>query len=122
MECRMENQTHARFLSANQKLRDFLRRAESLATKSGTMTERELKQFSLRQMAIAPEIGDASRGETLDTSLQQEIAEYVKNLRALQGALEKVRCVMQTRRVQLEAKKRRTEGPPGCADLRMQST
>jgi len=82
----MKNQTHTRFLSANQKLRDFLRRAEGLATKSGTVTEKDLKQFSMRLMTLAPEIGDASRSETLDTSLQHEIAEYVKNLRALQGA------------------------------------
>ncbi len=99
----MENQTHVRFLSANQKLRDFLWRAESLATKSGTVTERDWKQFSLRLMTLAPEIGDASRSETLDTGLLQEIAEYVKNLSALQGALDKVRSVMLARRVQAKA-------------------
>jgi hypothetical protein len=99
----MEDQTHARFLSANRKLHDFLRRAESLANNSGTVTERDLKQFSLRLMTLGPEIGDASRSETLDTHLLQEIAEYVKNLSALQGALENVRSVMLARRVQAEA-------------------
>src|SRR3981081_4666976 len=97
MERWMKNQTHTRFQSANQKLRDFLRRAEGLATKSGTVTERDLKKFSLCFISHAPEIVDPSRSATLDTSLQQEIAEYVKNLRALQGALEKVRCVMLAR-------------------------
>jgi len=118
----MKNQTHARFQSANQKLRDFLRRAEGLATKSGTVTERDLKQFSLRFITLAPEIGDASRSATLDTSLQQEIAEYVKNLRALQGALENVRCVMLARQVQLGAAKGRMDRLQGWVDLDPQTT
>jgi hypothetical protein len=122
MEHWMKNQTHARFQSANQKLRDFLRRAEGLATKSGTVTERDLKQFSLRFITLAPEIGDASRSATLDTSLQQEIAEYVKNLRALQGALEKVRCVMLARQVQLGAAKGRMDRLQGWVDLDPQTT
>src|SRR6267154_5239902 len=118
----MKNQTHARFQSANQKLRDFLRRAEGLASKSGTVTERDLKQFSLRFITLAPEIGDASRSATLDTSLQQEIAEYVKNLRALQGALKKVRCVMLARQVQLGAAKGRMDRLQGWVDLDPQTT
>jgi septal ring factor EnvC (AmiA/AmiB activator) len=122
MEWWMNNQIHARFQSANQKLRDFLRRAEGLATRSGTVTERDLKQFSLRLITLAPEIGDASRSATLDTSLQQEIAEYVKNLRALQGALERVRCVMLARQVQLGAAKGRMDGLQGWVDLDPQTT
>jgi hypothetical protein len=122
MEWWMKNQMHARFQSANQKLRDFLRRAEGLASKSGTVTERDLKQFSLRFITLAPEIGDASRSATLDTSLQQEIAEYVKNLRALQGALEKVRCVMLARQVQLGAAKGRMNRLQGWVDLDPQTT
>src|ERR1700704_3671833 len=122
MERWMKNQTHTRFLSANQKLRDFLRRAEGLATKSGTVTEKDLKQFSLRLMTLAPEIGDASRSETLDTSLQHEIAEYVKNLRALQGALEKVRCAMLARPVQLAAAKCHMDRLQGWVDLDPETT
>src|SRR5258708_6936663 len=122
MERWMKNQTHTRFLSANQKLRDFLRRAEGLATKSGTVTEKDLKQFSLRLMTLAPEIGDASRSETLDTSLQHEIAEYVKNLRALQGALEKVRSAMLSRQGQLEAAKRPMNTLPARVHLHPENT
>jgi len=70
---------------------------------------KRFETFSLRLLTLAPEIGDASRSATLDTSLQQEIAEYVKNLRALQGALEKVRCVMLARQVQLGAAKGRMD-------------
>ncbi len=95
----MENQTHARIFSANQELRAFLRRAECLANGPGTVTEEDLNKISLRLMNLAPEIGDASRSETLDTGLQSEVAEYVKNLRALQGALEKVRCITLARKM-----------------------
>jgi len=61
----MEHQTHARFFSANQELRDFLRRAECLAHGIGTVTEEDLKTISLRLLNLAPEVGDASRSETL---------------------------------------------------------
>ncbi len=86
------------------------------------MNERDLKQFSLRLLTLAPEIGDASRSATLDTSLHQEITEYVKNLRALQGALEKVRCVMLARQVQLGAAKGRMDRLQGWFDLDPQTT
>jgi len=73
-------------------------------------------------MTLAPEIGDASRSETLDTSLQHEIAEYVKNLRALQSVLEKVRCAMLARQVQLEAAKRHMDRLQGWVDLDPETT
>jgi len=104
----MENQTHARFLAANQELRDFLRRVASPANGTGKATEEDLEKISLRLMNLAPEVGDASRSETLDTGLLSEVAEYVMNLRALHRALEKVRGVMPARRAQSESKKRRT--------------
>jgi hypothetical protein len=122
MECLMENQTHARFLSANQELRDFLRRAERLVKKRGTASEEELKTISQCLLNLSPEVGDASRSETLDTGLQSEIAEYVKNLKALLGALEKVRNVMLARHVELEASKPRRRGPQGWRNLHPQVT
>jgi NTP pyrophosphatase (non-canonical NTP hydrolase) len=100
----MENQTHARFLAANQELRDFLRRVASLANGTGKATEEDLEKISLRLMNLGPEVGDASRSETLDTTLLSEVAEYVKNLKALQSALEKVRNVMPAHRAQLKAR------------------
>ena len=113
MECPMENQTHARLLSANQELRGYLRWVERMANGTGTVTEEELNKISLRLMNLAPQVGDASRSETLDAALQSEVAEYVRNLRALQGAIKNVRCVLLARRVQLEGKKRRTYGSRG---------
>ena len=113
----MENQTHARFLSANQELRDFLRRAEGMANKAGTVSEEDLEKISLRLMNLGPEVGDASRSETLDTGLLNEVAEYVKNLRALQSALEKVRGVIPARRARAKSDKRRTDGLQGWFDV-----
>ena len=109
----MEQHKHERFLSANEELRDFLQRAEGLASGTGSINERDLKVLSQRLSTLAPEIGDASRGETLDADLQNEMAQYVNHLRALQIALEKVRCVMLTRKRQLESQTRRLYGLQG---------
>jgi uncharacterized protein YigA (DUF484 family) len=106
----MENQMHARFLSANHELRDFLRRVEHPANETGTVNEGDLEKIAQRLSNLAPEIGDASRSETLNARLQLEIAEYVKNLRALQDALERVRSFMRARREQLESAKRDKDG------------
>jgi len=122
MERLMDNPVHAHFLSANQELREFLRRAEGLANGTATVTEDDLARVSLRLANLAPEIGDASRGETLNADLQDEIGEYVKNLRSLQGALEKIRCVMLARRVQLEAAKRHIDGLQSWVSAYQQTT
>src|ERR1700686_4911241 len=74
MEHPMEIQTHARFLAANQELRDFLRRVVCLANGAGKATDDDVEKISLRLMNLAPEVGDASRSETLDTCLLSEVA------------------------------------------------
>jgi len=63
---RMDESTHTRFLSANQKLRDFLRRAKVWQPRV-VGDRKDLKQFSMRLMTLAPEIGDASRSEQRST-------------------------------------------------------
>ena len=85
----MDSTMHERFQSANQELLCFLQRVDGLAAGTCSFTEKDLRSLSRRLSILAPEVGDASRGETLDAGLQQEIAEYVKNLRALQIALGK---------------------------------
>jgi hypothetical protein len=110
MERVMGQLHHERFLSANQDLRDFLHRVDKLAEGTGTITDSDLKSLSARLSTLAPEIGDASRSETLDAGLRNEVAEYVKNLRALQTALEKVRCIMLARKYQLDSAKRHLYG------------
>jgi hypothetical protein len=90
----MELYKHERFRAANQELWEFLRRVEALASRSGTVTETELKTILDRMLNLAPEVGDASRSETLDGNLLSGIQEYVQNFRALQQAIEKIRCVI----------------------------
>ena len=107
---------HERFVAANDELRGFLHRVDGLVGGTESVTEGDLRSVSQRIANLAPEVGDASRGASLDRQLQQEIAEYVRNLRALQDALERVRCVMLARKVQIESAKRHVEGVKGWVD------
>ena len=118
----MNQSKHERFLSANQGLRDFLLRVENLAKGTAVLTDSDLKVLSLRLSTLAPEVGDASRSETLDAGLRSEVAEYVKNLRALQTALEKVRCIMLARKHQLEGAKRHLYGMQAWVNAYNQTT
>jgi hypothetical protein len=111
---------HDRFIAANQQLRDLLRRAAGFANGNGASTERDLMTVLGRLLALKPEIGDASRGETLDAQLRDEIAEYVKNFRALQRTVEKIRNVMLARRMQLETATRDIDGLLGWARTNQQ--
>ncbi len=122
MECLMDQHKHERFLSANQELHDFLDRVENLTRGTGTITDRDLKALSQRLSNLTPEVGDASRSETLDADLRNEVAEYVKNLRALQTALEKVQCIMLARKQQLEGAKRHLHGLQGWVNAYGQTT
>jgi hypothetical protein len=122
MERLMEHAMHERFQSANHELLGFLHRVDGLATGTCSITEKDLRSLSQRMSILAPEVGDASRGGTLDAGLQQEIAEYVKNLRALQIALEKVRCFMLTRKLQIEDERRHLEGVQGWVNTYRQTT
>ena len=103
----MELCKHERFQAANQELRGFLRRIEAMANGSATVTEAELKTILDRMLTLAPEVGDASRSETLDGNLLGGIEEYVQNFRALQQAIEKIRCVI-LGRLHLEIAKRQS--------------
>jgi predicted nucleic acid-binding Zn-ribbon protein len=118
----MERQKHERFQSANQELRTFLIRVDGLVAGTCSITEKDLQSLSQRMSSVAPEVGDASRGETLDAGLQSEIAEYVKNLRALQTALEKIRCFMLAHKLEIESDRRHLEGLHGWVTAYHQTT
>jgi len=107
---------HERFAAANNELRSFLNRVDGLTSGTENVSEGDLRSVSQRIANLAPEVGDASRGADLDDSVRHEIGEYVRNLRALQLALEKVRCVMLARKVQLETAKRHVEGLKGWVE------
>jgi hypothetical protein len=109
----MELAKHQRFFAANQELRDFLRRAEGLASQSGTVNEEELNAIWPRLPDLAPEVEDTAGCEMLDDELQEEIAAYVKNFRALQQTVETIRCVILARHAELEAPKRQLRGLHG---------
>jgi|HubBroStandDraft_6_1064221.scaffolds.fasta_scaffold106725_1 hypothetical protein len=118
----MDDQKHERFLSANQELRGFLHRVENLVNGTGTITDGYLKALSQRLSNLAPEIGDASHSETLDAGSRNEVAEYVKNLRALQSALEKVHSIMLARKLQLKSSRRHLVGFQGWVNAHSQTT
>lgn len=101
---------HKRFVAANLELRAFLRRAEGLAGWAETVSEEELRGIWHRLVELAPEMQDGTGCDTLDTELQEELAAYVKNLRALQEAAETIRCVMLVRRAELESAKQHLKG------------
>ena len=109
----MGQATHERFASANRDLRDFLMRVEALGNGTGMISEEDMKRISQRLLTLAPEVGDASRSKTLDAALKAQIDEYVRNLKSMQRALEKVCCIMLARKSQLEAAKRHMEGLRG---------
>jgi hypothetical protein len=87
----MKQHGHDRFEACNKELRHFLRLAEVLANVNGTAGDADLKTVRMRLLNQSVEVGEASRSVTLDASLRIELAEYVKNLRALQKAMEKQR-------------------------------
>jgi hypothetical protein len=105
----IEHQKHEGFAAANEELRGFLRRVDSIADNMGSVASRELWSSSRRLLNLDPEVGDAARGKTLDADLQIEIAEYVKNLRALQTVLAKVQCIVVARNLQQKSGRRRSE-------------
>ena len=118
----MENRKHERFAVANNELSEFLERVHALAKGTESITEGDLESLSRRLSMLAPEVGDASRGEILDEGLQNEIDKYVKNLRALQLGLERVRCIMLTRKAQLDSAKRHLHGLQSWVDPDNQTT
>ena len=118
----MENQKHERFAVANGVLSDFLQRVDGLAIGTESITESDLQTLSQRLSTLAPEVGDASRGEKLDEALQGEIGKYVRNLLALQSALEKVRWIMLARKAHPESAKRRLDGVEGWINAYGQTT
>ena len=110
MQNRMQPSAHKRFVAANLELRAFLRRAEGLATWAENVSEDELRSIWRNLVELSPEVKDGPGCETLDPELQQEIAAYVKNLRALQQAAETIRCVMLARQTELLAAKQHLDG------------
>jgi hypothetical protein len=101
----VKQHTHERFLSANKELRAILRRTEGAAKGAFKVTESDFQTLSRRLSNCDFSIGDASRAETLDAELRSELAEYIRNFRAIQQALEKIRVLTLARQLRLETTK-----------------
>jgi hypothetical protein len=98
----MELHKHEQFIAANRKLMEFRRRVEAFANDSSTVTETELETIMERLLDLTPKVGDASRSEALDRQLLDGIAEYVRNFRAVQQAVEKIHRNAMGRNAELE--------------------
>jgi hypothetical protein len=122
MERLMGKKTYERFIDTNQELVDFLRKVDGLANGLDSITETDLLSLSKRLADLAPEMEKTPLLKTRAEAPPSEIAEYVKNLRALQLALETVRCVMLARKVQLENAKRHLHGLQGWVNAYQQTT
>jgi hypothetical protein len=118
----MDGKSYERFTTANQELGEFLRKVDGLVNGSDSINEEDLLFLSKRLSTLAPEVENTPPLETRAEPLPGEVAEYVKNLRALQLALETVRCVMLARKVQLENAKRHLHGLQGWVNAYQQTT
>jgi hypothetical protein len=98
----MKHKAHDRFLCANDELQGFLRRAEDIASGTCTISHADLQTLSRRLSNCDFSIGEASRAETLDADLRSQLAEYIRNFRAIQQELEKVRVLTLARRMRHE--------------------
>ena len=88
-----------RLSAANDELRSFLHRASGDANLMESLTEGDLRAVSSRLSTVPSAVGEAFRSATLNSDLQQEIAEYVHNLRALQTMLEKMHLLTLARKL-----------------------
>lgn len=95
----MREPNHERFTAANDMLRGFLKRLVQESNFSESVSEGDLRAVSEQICNPVSQVGEASRRATLDGYLQQQIAEYVHNLRALQDALEKMQCLLLARKL-----------------------
>ena len=114
----MEQHKHERFLSANEELRGLMRQAESAANGTNPSSWGDFQALSNRLSLRACSIGEASRVETLDADLRIRIAEYVRNFRAVQAALETVRRVMLGRQMQFQTTRQNFDGLQGYVNGR----
>jgi len=122
MERLVNGQTFQQFGPANRELVAFLRKVDGLANGSQSITEADLQDLSKRLATLAPEVENAPLLESRGEALPVEFAEYVNNLRALQLALETVRCIMLARKVQLDSAKHHLHGLQGWVNAYSQTT
>jgi hypothetical protein len=117
----MPTDRYDRFLSANLELRGFLERVDALVHGAGEVDAGNLGAIGRLLDAMAPEIGETSHGISGDAVLEEQIQEYISNLRRLQASLEQVRCVMFARLAQIGAARQHMIGLQGWANAYRQT-
>ncbi len=118
---KMKTSQQERLQAANRELRSFLDRVGALVHGTGNVGADDLQTLSRLLETMSPEVGAASHDKTLDAALKVVIAEYKNNLVELQAGLEQVRCVMLTRRAQLDAAKKHMDAFQGWASAYRQT-
>jgi hypothetical protein len=122
MERLVDRQIVERFAAANLELNAFLRKVDGLANGTESITEENLKSLSQRIAVLDPLAAEILSVQEHDAMQQTEITEYVQNLRALQSALETVRCVTLARKTQLDGARRHLQGLQGWVSAYRQTT
>jgi hypothetical protein len=90
----------------NNELRIFLSGAQDFIGGSDTLEPIDLDRIRERIESLAPLVLHTQHSGCTDTSLKQELVEYVQHLEYLQSSLEKMRCTLLARRAQMEAARR----------------
>lgn len=96
-----------RLIFANRELRTFLNLVDALVQGRGDVVPADLRAIGRLLQSMAPEIGDPASRVSEDAERQALIEEYADSLRAVQTALEQVRCVMLARLTQMSAEQGR---------------
>jgi hypothetical protein len=117
-----DRQTYQQFATANCEFSIFLQKVAGLANGTESITEPDLQSLSRRLAALAPEVQEIRLQKAPEDELPNEISEYLKNLRAVQAALETVHCVMLARKNQLDGARRHLRGLQGWVSAYQQTT
>jgi hypothetical protein len=113
---------HGRLLSANSEIRTFLERVAALVHGTGDLDASDLNGLGRLLETMAPEIARVSGGGAVENAIQDQIQMYTDNLRALQAALNQIRCVMLARREQIEAAQQHMSGLRGWVNAYRQTS
>ena len=109
------------FASANLELYAFLSRVDGLVQGTSDLDAKDVRAIGRLLETMSPEIANAPRNVSDDACAQEQVQQYISNLRSLQVSLEQVRCVMLARRAKLDAARQHIEGVQGWANAYRQT-
>ncbi len=118
----MESQNYQQFATANQEFSIFLQKVAGLTNGTDSITEGDLQSLSRHLAALAPIAGEVLAAQAHENEHQDDVTEYVMNLRSLQTALETIHCVMLARKAQLDGARRHLCGLQGWVNAYQQTT